>query len=222
MIINKYKAIIFDWDGTLVNSEDWVVAAHNHVREAYGLPLWTRDDIFSSSSLSSRELYPKIYANRADEALQMLYTYTQEHNLEGAIPYENSKQLLEMIKTNNISQAVVSNKRHKPLNEAIDYLGWRDYFECAIGAGYCDTDKPSSAPLLEALKQMKGALKPADILYVGDTETDLLCAKNTGCDVAFIQSDKPRPDLIEKYNPTFSSLTLKDLLAQFKNAQKAA
>ena len=59
---------------------------------------------------------------------------------------------------------------------------------------------------------MEGNLTPKDILYVGDTETDLLCAQNTGCDVAFIQSGGSRPDLIEKYSPTYSCNNIEDFI----------
>ncbi len=203
-MIKNYKAIIFDWDGTLVNSEDWVVAAHNHVRAAFDLPLWTKDDIFSSSSLSARETFPQIYGDKSDEAMAMLIEHTTKHNLESAVPYEGAKELLQTIKENKILQGVVSNKRHEPLNEVAKHLKWDGYFSAIIGAGYTLRDKPSAEPLLTAMKEIDNNLTPQDILYVGDTETDLLCAKNTGCDAVLIQSDKPRPDLIDKYALKYS------------------
>ena len=203
-MLKNYKAIIFDWDGTLVNSEDWVVAAHNHVRAAFDLPLWTKADIFSSSSLSAREIFPQIYGDKSDEAMAMLIEHTTKHNLESAKPYDGAKELLNSIKENNILQGVVSNKRHEPLNEVVTHLKWNDYFSVIIGAGYASKDKPSAEPLLTAIKEIGNNITPDDILYVGDTETDLLCAKNTGCDAVLIQSDKPRPDLIDKYAPKYS------------------
>ena len=213
-VLQNYKAIIFDWDGTLVNSEDWVVNAHNHVRKAFDLPLWTKADIFSSSSLSARELYPQILGDKSDEALNMLIEYTTKHNLKSAIPYDGAKTLLDLIKDNNVLQGVVSNKRHEPLNEAAKYLNWQNYFSVIIGAGYVSKDKPSAEPLLAAIKEIDAVLTPKDILYVGDTETDLLCAKNTGCDAALIQSggSRSRPDLIEKYSPAYSCGNIQEFI----------
>ena len=204
MSLQNYKAIIYDWDGTLVNSEDWVVEMHNHVRAAFDLPLWTKDDIFASSSLSAREMFPKVYGDKSDEALAMLIEHTRKHNLDSAVPYGGAVELLQTIKENNILQGVVSNKRHEPLNEVVEYLKWKSYFSVIIGAGYASKDKPSAEPLLIAIKEIGNNITPDDILYVGDTETDLLCAKNTGCDAVLIQSDKPRPDLIDKYAPKYS------------------
>lgn len=133
--------------------------------------------------------------------MALLSGYVEKYNLEGANPYNESFNLLTFLNKLNIPAGVVSNKRHEPLNEMIDYLEWRHFFSSIIGAGYAERDKPHPSSLLMAMSQIEQSLKPQDILYVGDTETDLLTAQNTGCDVVFIQSDKPRPDLIAKYAP---------------------
>ena len=203
-VLKDKKAVIFDWDGTLVDSTDWVIKAHNHVRKHFNLPLWTKDDIFSCSSLSTRELYPSIYGDRAQEALDLIWNFVKTHNLESALPYECAGQLLQTLFDHNMMMGVVSNKRHDPLHEVINHLKWRHFFTGVVGAGHSKRDKPSEIPLLDCMAQIDSDLKPADILYVGDTETDLLTAQNAACDVVFIQSDQPHPDLIEKYTPIAS------------------
>lgn len=217
MLNSKYKAIIFDWDGTLVDSTDWVVDAHNHVRSTFNLELWTKDDIFSSSSLSSRELYPKIYGDRAEEAMDILFAYVDEHNLESAIPYKGAANLLKLIQKRNMPQGVVSNKRHEPLNELVEHLNWQDYFSSVIGAGHCERDKPDAAPLRKAMLQISPNLQTSEVLYIGDSETDLQTAKNTGCDAILIQSDKPRPDLISQYTPIIACDNIQELTELLQN-----
>lgn len=218
-MISQYKAIIFDWDGTLVDSNDWVLAAHNHVRKIMNRPLWTKEDIFGHSSLSARETYPREYGSESGKAMEILYDYVKKHNQDSAKPYPHSKNVLQLLQDQKIPMGVVSNKRHEPLNEVIDYLEWRHFFKTAIGAGHAERDKPHSAPLFKALFDIHPQLKSEEVLYVGDSETDLLTAKNAGCDMAFVQSDKPRPDLIEKYQPQYAWDTLEPLL---EAAQKAA
>ena len=208
-VLERYKAIIFDWDGTLVDSTDWVLGAHNHVRQFMAKPLWTKDDIFGCSSLSTRELYPEIYGDRAEEAMDLLFEYTRENNLKGANPYEQAEELLSTLIADGYHLGVVSNKRHEPLEDMIDHLNWGKYFSSTVGAGHVDRDKPSAIPLLHSINEIHPDMTPSDILYVGDTETDLLCAQNTGCDVVFIQSDGERPDLIEKYAPKYEFMTIK-------------
>ena len=203
-MIEKYKAVVFDWDGTLVDSVEWVLGAHNHVRTNMGMIPWTREDLFGCSSRSSRETYPEVYGDRSGEALEMLYEYTSTKHLESAIPFTGAEQVLEVITEKSIKMGVVSNKRHEQLNETIDHLGWRKYFVSSIGAGHAPNDKPAPYSLLMAIDEMGMDYAPVDVLYVGDTETDLLCAQNAGCPAIFIQSHEPRPDLIEKYDPVCS------------------
>lgn len=218
MILN-YKAIIFDWDGTLVDSHDWVVSAHNHVRRAFDLPLCTKDDIFSCTSLSAREMYPQIYGEDTQQALELLYEFTSKNNHHSSKPYPLSEQILKKLQSVSMPMGVVSNKRHEPLNEIIDYLEWGSYFNIAIGAGYAEKDKPNAAPLLMAIEKIDTQLIPKDVLYIGDTETDLVTAQNAGCDVVLIQSDKPRPDLIKKYQPNIACNDLSELIEVLQGAE---
>ena len=203
--------MIFDWDGTLVDSTAVILGAHNHVREIMGLEPWTLDDIFGCSSKSARETYPDIYGDRSDEALTILYQYTDNFDLSALKVFDTSAKVLEFIHNHSLPMAVVSNKRHDPLQREIDHFGWKNYFPVAIGAGKAARDKPDAAPLLMAIEALNGDLLPSDVLYVGDTETDLLCAKNAGCQSALVEEYRDRPDLIEQYQPDYVCAQLEDL-----------
>ncbi len=221
MIISKYKAIIFDWDGTLVDTCGLILDAHNHVRKHYDHDLWTMEDFLGQASMSAREYYPLVYGDKSDEAQDILYGYVEEHHLKYLKPMDGVIDLFENITSHNIPMSIVSNKRHKTLNIEVDHVGWRDQFETIVGAGQAEKDKPAADPLYMALGQKQGDLTPQDILYVGDTETDLLCAQNAKCDVVLVQSDKPRPDLIEKYAPDYACHNLSELI-DLLNTAKAA
>lgn len=199
-MLDKYKAVIFDWDGTLVDTCGLILDAHNHVREVMGHKKWTSEEFTGQASKSAREYYPIMYKERSDEAMDILKEYVRTNHLKSLEPMAHALQALNAIQ---LPMAIVSNKTHEFLQVEIDHLGWRAHFQSAIGAGHAQKDKPNPAPLLMALSQMSEALTPEDILYIGDTETDLMTAQNSGCDVAMVQSDRPRPDLVEKYDPAF-------------------
>jgi phosphoglycolate phosphatase len=213
-LIDKYTAIIFDWDGTLVDTCGLILDAHNHVRGYMDQPLWTMDDFMGRASQSAREYYPQIYGDRADEAQKVLYDFVEEHHLTYLKAMNNAAEILSSLSRRGTPLGVVSNKRHTTLHKEIEAMGWQDYFTASVGAGHAIKDKPAADPLLLAIKAIDGMAQPSDILYVGDTETDLLCAKNAACPVALVQSDKPRPDLIEKYKPDYAWEDLSPLLEQ--------
>lgn len=211
-----YKAIIFDWDGTLVDTCGLILDAHNHVRSYMGEKPWTMDDFMGRPSQSAREYYPKIYGNRSDEAQKILYAYVEEHHLTYLKPMKFSEEVLTFIDEKKIPIGIVSNKRHDTLKTEIKAMGWEQYFQSVVGAGHAEKDKPSPDPLLLAIRKINASISPDDILYIGDTETDLLCAQNAKCPVALVQTEKPRPDLVEKYAPlhVWNDLSpLKELIA---------
>ncbi|MEM7617940.1 MAG: HAD family hydrolase [Pseudomonadota bacterium] len=223
-MIDQYKAVIFDWDGTIVDTCGLILDAHNHVRKHFDKPLWTMEDFLGRASESAREYYPKVYGDRAEEAQEVLYDYVEAHHLNYLEPMADSENLLNEIKQLGLPMAIVSNKRHKTLGIEIEHVGYQDYFDFVIGAGVAKRDKPSADPILDAMAALNHNLKPEEVLYVGDTETDLLAAQNAKLPVVFIQSDAPRPDLIEKYAPNYNYLSISEFLNAFfdKNSQKTA
>ena len=206
-----FKGIFFDWDGTLVDSLPLLYGAHNHVRGHLGVPLWTREEYFAAVVYSTRELYPRIYGDRAAEAQDILYSYIKENHLEGLSLLDGSEDLVRTLHDLGIPMGVVSNKRNDVLRREVEHLGWGQYFGVYNGAGVAALDKPSGVPLVHALAQHPEKLAIKDILYVGDTESDLSCAREAGCKVAYIQHPPGRPDLIEKYKPDIVVAKLDEL-----------
>lgn len=200
----KYSAVFFDWDGTLVNSLDVIVRAHNHVREAFGLEKWEMIDYFGTASQSARDLYPKIYGADAEKAMVLLYDYLGKHHLDYTTPLDGAEDLLKALKAQGIIMGVVSNKRHDVLNTEIKHMKWDRYFASVIGAGFAKKDKPHPDPLELAIKEAGLTDSPHGLLYVGDTETDLRVAEGVGCDSALLLHGRTDlGPLIERFKPVF-------------------
>jgi phosphoglycolate phosphatase len=197
------KGVFFDWDGTLVDSLPLLFAAHNHVRGQLGYPLWTREEYAKAIVYSTRELYPKLYGERSQEAQDMLYGYIKENHIKQMKILEGAEDVVAYLSSHNVPMGIVSNKRHDVLRAEVEHLGWHRHFGVYNGAGVASADKPSGAPLLHALREHGQGLGTGDIIYVGDTESDLSCAKEAGCPVIFITHGKDHAALIEQYEPAY-------------------
>lgn len=199
----KYQAVFFDWDGTLVDSLDVIVRAHNHVRVAFGLEPWEMVDYFGTASQSARDLYPKLYGKESDKAITLLYEYLGKHHLDHTKPLNGAEEMLKALKDRNILMGVVSNKRHEVLHTEINHLGWAHYFAAVVGAGHASADKPHAAPLQLALQYANWSDLDS-LLYVGDTETDLRVADGTGCASALLLHGRTdMGPLIERFKPVY-------------------
>ncbi len=197
------SAVFFDWDGTLVDTLPLILRAHNHVRTHMGYEPWSVQDFkINVVHYSSRELYGPLYGERADEAMQILTTYMEQHHLKNLEILPDSLELLEYLKGCDIPVGIISNKRHEFLVREIAHLEWEHLTRVTIGAGFAPKDKPSADPLLMAIKQCN--LKPgANIWYVGDSETDMITAQKAECSAILVRHNHDNENLIEEYNPLY-------------------
>ena len=89
----------------------------------------------------------------------------------------------------NIPLGVVSNKKSDFLQAEVKHLGWGKYFgDCIVGAGDAIRDKPSADPLLYALNKKDASINQKNIWYISDTEIDLICAEEAGCQPIIIHT----------------------------------
>lgn len=199
---DKPKAIFFDWDGTLVDTLDFVFKAHNHVRAELGEAQWTRDEFKVHTKFSSVQLYPRIYGDRAQLAMATLEKFMNENHLkpENLVLLSGVQSFLEDAQKSGIVMGVVSNKRHMFITREVDHMGLKPYFASIVGAGVAAQDKPSADPLLFALKE-SGIAPGPDVWFVGDTEPDILCARAAGCTAVLLHQDKDHQKLIAAHNP---------------------
>lgn len=214
------KAVLFDWDGTLVDTIPGLRLAHNHVREALGYAPWTEEQFWQNLKRSARELYPDVYGDKSDEALKILYEFVDKNHLNYLSALDDARGVLEILAERAIPCGVVSNKRHEYLLREIRHLGWQDFFFDAMGAGVAQRDKPSADPLFLMLDRTSRGLLPQEVWMVGDTETDLAAGKAAGCPTVLMTHGKDHKSLIEQYNPLYVLNDCGELLSLLRPCTK--
>lgn len=177
----KFKGIIFDLDGTLVNSLEDISDAMNTVLKGLNYPTHTYDtyQYFIGSGL--RNLVSKALpaTNNSDEQIDicfecMVNEYREMCTLKTK-PYEGIIELLENLTSQNIKMAVFSNKADE-LTKKIATEIFPNSFDTAVGLSTEELKKPNPFEALEISK--KWNLKPEEILFVGDSDIDMQTAIN--------------------------------------------
>ena len=199
------KAIIFDWDNTLVNNWDPIFIAYKKTLKNLGLKKQSREETLKNAKYSLRETFPRIFKNDWKKAKKIFYYEFKKIHLQKIKPLPNAEKILKIIKEKRIVCGIISNKEGNLLRKEINKLGWnKKYFKFLVGANEAKRDKPSKYPLLLALNKI--SLKPnKNIWYVGDNEIDVEFAKKNNCSSIFIENKmfkkkdlKQMPDLILK------------------------
>jgi phosphoglycolate phosphatase len=188
--LKKPKAILFDWDGTLVDSLGLILAGNNHVRDQFGLAPMTSTELLDAMRLGpALIMFKHLYPGREQEALDLYYAYMVKARAQTLLMATGAEDLMELLKQNNIPTGVVSNMKHGPLQDEIKRVGWDRYFKTMIGADASRRGKPHPDPILLGIEELGfDAHEDAPhIWYVGDMETDVLAAQSAGCNSVFIR-----------------------------------
>lgn len=177
------KTVLFDMDGTLLDTLADLQDSVNHVLQAHGYPERTPEEIRTFVGNGAAVLMRRALPALVDEAefanlLEEYCAWYQTHNCVKTKPYEGVTELLEKLQKEGIRVGIVSNKPH----EATKALAARFFPGVAAFGQVRDlSPKPSPALVELALRQL-GAEKD-DTVYVGDSEVDIATGQNAGIPV---------------------------------------
>ncbi|MDX2095262.1 MAG: HAD family hydrolase [Alphaproteobacteria bacterium] len=190
MTLVKPRAILFDWDNTLVDTWPLIHTAMNVTMRHMGQPEWSYERIRNEVKHSMRDSFPTLFGERWQEAGAHYQQSYRALHLEQLTPLPGVTAMLESIAP-DIFLGVVSNKQAPTLRLELAHLGWQKYFKVAVGATDAPRDKPHPDPVLFALRD-SGIAPAADVWFVGDTGADLGAAQATGCTpVLYGEQDVP-------------------------------
>lgn len=179
-----YKAIIFDLDGTLIDSlEDIADAMNNglvkmgyapHSVEAYKKMVGN-----GAMKLCERALENYTDYNEKTETLCSLFSeYYSEHCTDKSLPYEGIPYLISELKNNHIKLAVASNKPDGFTKSIINQMFPEDSFSIVLGKRQNREAKPAPDIILDILNELE--LSKEDVILAGDSDVDIMTAANAG------------------------------------------
>ena len=174
------KAILFDWDNTLVDSWGTIHEALNQTFRIMGTPLWSLDEVKLRVRHSLRDSFPRLFGESWEQARTLYLANFEALHLDRLMPLPGAAALVEALHESGFYLGVVSNKTGRLLRREVAALGWEPHFQRVVGAGDASADKPARAPVDLAL-EASGINPGAAVWFVGDTDIDMACAINSGC-----------------------------------------
>lgn len=180
----KYKAVLFDLDGTLLNTIGDIAGAMNHALKQHGFPTHSDEAYYDMVGWGLDVLSERALPEDADlEKLlpsikKMWLEYYREHPADKTFPYDGVEGLLSALVEANVSLGVLTNKPHEMAEQAVAALLPERYFATIIGLDDRFPRKPDPTSLLHMLEQVRVA--PEEACMVGDSEVDMETARNAG------------------------------------------
>lgn len=212
--MNKIDTVLFDFDGTVMNTNDVIINSWQHtfktlenreedvetIVKTFGEPL----------AVTMEKFFPDV---PVDQSINIYRSYHYDNFGELISLFPGMKELLAELKRRGYKIGMVTSRLRRTTEEGLEKYGVIDYFDTVITADDTDKHKPDPAPIHIALKNLDSV--PEKSIMLGDTMFDILCAKNAGVKsvlvswaMAVTEEEKNGPD-----KPDYIIDQAEDLLA---------
>ncbi len=200
----NYDLIIFDWDGTLVDSIDWIVQCIQNAAKECQCEVPEGDDIRDIIGLSienaARQLFPGISAEKQQQLISCYSHYFLSKQSSPDDLFYGVKDMLHKFKASGYKLAVATGKKNAGLMKAMAGTGTHEFFSATRSA-----DQTASKPdplMINQIVQEMNVSKPRTLM-VGDSAHDMLMAKNAGVAAVAVECGAHRNHILTQYNPIF-------------------
>ena len=209
--MKQIYTILFDLDGTLVDTAPDLMNAHNHVMNKFGYPTKSTEEIRNlvgggAGAMIGRSIWgqaKKEFGKVQDEKIKKemvkeFVDYYGKNIINESKLIDGVKDFLIWSKKKNISMAVCTNKQEHLAIDLLKKIGIYDFFEYVAGHNTFDYCKPDPRHLTSVVEILDGDLKKT--LMVGDSETDANAAKAAGIPVILLEDGYTEKNITEIYH----------------------
>ncbi len=204
------RTILFDLDGTLIDTNELIIASFTHTFNYYKLN-YTRDEIIGFNGPPLMDTFHQIDPARAK---MMVKTY-RKHNLAEHDNYVTAfphvVETMEILRSKQIKLGVVTTKMNAAVTMGLTLTGLDAYFDTVITLDDVTHPKPHPEPVVKAMEELNA--EASTTLMVGDNYHDIKSGKSAGVQTAGVAWSLKGKEHLLTYQPTYMLDDIRDLLA---------
>lgn len=213
MINMKNKSlIIFDWDGTLMDSVGLIVAAMRYAAEKHGLSV-TDDATKSIIGIALVDAFPMLFPNDSDKYDELLATYSEYYvkHCDNDKLFEGIKELIQDLHAQGKTLAIATGKKRKGLQRVLPNSGIQAFFTVTKTA---DETAGKPNPLMLEQILVETGTRIEDAVFIGDSIHDIRMANAIQMDSIAVSYGCEKADVLAKEHPTRLVATINELKQQ--------
>jgi len=204
------KAILFDLDGTIIDTNELILTSFNYVLNNYlGLNI-RKEEIVESFGIPLKDVMDHYAKERAEELVDEYIRYSLESHDKYIKSYDHVEEGLLKLKNKGFKLAIVTSKRRGTALRGLNCFDLEKYFDVIITPEDSKKHKPDGEPVLKACEVLK--VKPEETIMVGDSHNDILCGKNAGSKTCLVNYTALNVEKIKTHNPDFIIDKIEDLI----------
>ena len=208
------KALLFDFDGTLLDTNELIIQTFMHVLEERFPGQYSAKDCIKFIGPSLKQTFEEITPNEVDEMIAKYRQWNHAHHDELVKEYDGVVSTLTVLKEQGIRLAIVSTKMNATVKKGLDLMGIKHLFELIIGNDDVVNVKPDPEPVLLAIEKL--GLEKEDVMMIGDNSHDIEAGKNAGVKTAGVAWSIKGEEFLKQYNPDYILQHMTDLLTIVK------
>ncbi len=218
---NSIKLLIFDLDGTLIDSVPDIAVATNKMLADLGKQTFSEDDIRHWVGNGSRKLIERALAHAIEDketittslinqAEQLFFQHYQQDCANKTVAYNGVDKGLIALKNHGFTLALVTNKPMQFVPSILAYFNWQDLFSVVLGGDSVAEKKPSPLPLNYVCEKLNISLKNA--MMIGDSKNDIFAGKNAGMQTIGLSYGYNYGQAIEDFQPSYCFDNFSDMV----------
>ncbi len=205
----NFDALLFDFDGTLLNTNDLIIETFAHVIDPKFPGRYRREDYVRFIGPTLTESFMEVDPTNIEALLAEYRTWNAEQHDALATEFPHVKEVLHKLKEQGIQLAVVSTKRADALHRGLRLLGITDLFDTIISMDDVTNAKPDPEPVELALKRLGVSKDRA--LMIGDNSHDIEGGHNAGVRAAGVAWSYKGAAFLQQFQPEYMLETMLDL-----------
>lgn len=206
------KGIVFDLDGTLVDSVDSIWRASDYVLRSNGYRGLDREDVVKVMGKTIFDLFLSVESRLSPQEQHKLfeeYRRTYMNFIEHTKLIPKVREVLLFLRSRRLKMAVVTTKSRENAEKILSFFGIRSFFDLVIGFEDVREHKPSAEPIMRAAEGL--GLQASELVVVGDTEVDIRAGREAGALTVAVKTGVTPLEKIIAENPNFLIESVSDL-----------
>ena len=216
--MSNLKGILFDLDGTVLDTRELIYRSFEHVIEVFWLHGIDRKELIKCWGEPLATTMQRWSPENYEELLSSYREYMYDRHDELVKPFDGMEEVLSELQTEMVPVALVTSKVRRGAERGLKQTGLEKYFQVVVTVEDTGRAKPHADPALLAAEKL--FLKPEDLMFAGDTVHDIYCAKHAGCvSIAVDWSECSRENLAAA-EPDYFAAEPKDLLRLYRKLSR--
>lgn len=207
---NKINTVLFDLDGTLIDTNELIISTFLHTLEKYYPSKYQREDVLPFIGPSLHETFSGIDPDRVEEMILEYRTYNLANHDQLVTEFLGVKETVQTLKERGYKLGIVTTKLHDVVLKGLRLMDLEQYFGVIVALDHVEKAKPDPEPIFNALEQLGS--RPEESIMVGDNYHDILAGKNAGTLTAGVAWSIKGRDYLAKFEPDYILENMADLL----------